>query len=236
MADNYASLGDLVMDTVIWPCLANAEAAFGRLDAETKQKAINCLELGESRKIWGAESKLTKEWQHIEKFHRQLLLEMEKPQVEKKIRQPYHCPWKKGDVFYWKCGGELAQTSGLCGRYILFQKVGEFVFSDNWETLPVMFVKFTDSEQLPKKWEEYGSLKFIIPKGRWNDKIWEPVFRCVPCISSKRMIPKEFTFLENMPEWLPPIDECSDKPTEFLAMKRVEDVVLRSYLFHGSRW
>ena len=69
-------------------------------------------------------------------------------------------PWEKEEVYAYKLDSDYAREKGLHGRYFLLQKIDEFQISPR-VIAPIVYVKITKDDTLPKSFEEYDRLEYV---------------------------------------------------------------------------
>lgn len=68
--------------------------------------------------------------------------------------------WEYGDVFAYQLESDLAKEKGLYGRYLLIQKVDEYLWNSK-DIVPIVYVKITDTAALPSNCDEFNQTEYI---------------------------------------------------------------------------
>lgn len=148
-------------------------------------------------------------------------------------RRYYKCSWNVGDVFAFRLESALAKERELFGRYFLIQKVDERIWHPG-HTVPIVYVKLTKDENLPKNIEEYNELEYVqtsfsryeerffpIDGSRPLEDIQEksklayevdeygylPHFRKVLIITNSKNLPDKLIYIGNYANAIPPKHE-----------------------------
>ncbi len=162
MLDNYSQEADDIDDAPsFWLAFADTQWKLGRLDCGVKREALNLIEteLNDGCSLWGKSAK--QRARALTELRARLL----SPQPERKpIRtvKEYRCEWADGDIYALELRSNKAREMGLSGRYLLIQKVGEFLWSRFPRHLnPVIRIKLSDNGELPRSIQEFDALKYI---------------------------------------------------------------------------
>ncbi len=158
---NEYALNDPDDAPVFWFALADTQWSLGRLEDFVKEKALYHLHAGSDIKRWEDEN--PKEAKIRAKVLSDLEQKLRSPQpIEKKISQYklYHCQWSLGDTFAYQLESDLAKEKGLFGRYLLIQKVDEYIWYPG-HVVPVVRVKITADASLPHSEEEMNRLDYV---------------------------------------------------------------------------
>jgi len=234
---------------VFWFALADTQWEYGRLLLEVKEKALEAIESGTDLQRWQEEN--PKGAIVREAVLGELRKKLSSPQPpEKKVTQYklYHCEWKLWDVFAYKLESNLARGRNLAGRYFLLQKVDEHIWHPG-HTTPIVRVKITNNENLPKNIEEFDKLEYV---QTWVSRYDEtsdikhvvdefgflPEFRVQVITTSKRVIPSKLIFIGNLPQTLPPEKEHIPEhkvSTPSVFWKEIEPWLLGKYFFYNLR-
>jgi hypothetical protein len=116
-----------------WYALADTQWQLGRLNSEVKEKALEWinndggLELWEESKTKGAGWKKT-----LKKLKSKLESPMPKEKNIRKTVEFVRNPWNIGDMYAYQFHTEIAEKRGLFGKYIVFQKLSDEEWYDNW--------------------------------------------------------------------------------------------------------
>lgn len=109
-------------EKVFWLALALAKWQTGRLDEETKNKAIEIIENGGDLERWDEEDKAT--YKKRVKVLEELKQKLCSPQPpRKKVSKPpgRRCPWKKGDLLAFRIDDKKLLGSPFYNKYILIR-------------------------------------------------------------------------------------------------------------------
>ena len=209
---------------VFWLALADTQWKLGRLEPEVKERALQCIRDGSELERW--ESATAADYRARKRALSALEERLMTPQPAKKTFKqpiPYYCGWQIGDVFALKLCGERAEKLGFTGRYLLMQTVDTCPWYPN-KTIPIVYVKLTPAQELPKNPEEYEACEYIqisftlyedrfLPLSaiHMKEQIAErmkikyerdeygllPEFRLSLITTSKRVIPKSLVYVGN---------------------------------------
>lgn len=217
---------------VFWFALADTQWNLGRLENFVKEQALNHIRDGHDLRRWEMEN--PKEAKVRAKVLSELEQRLSSPQpAEKKVSQYklYHCEWKIGDVYAYPLDSDYAKEKGLYGRYFLVHKIGETIWHPG-HTIPIVRVKITKDETLPKTEEEINASEYVqISLTRYEDRFlpidgripfekqisekskikyevdefgFLPQYRMTLISTSKRIIPKSLIFLGDFQRVKPP--------------------------------
>lgn len=221
---------------VFWFSLADTQWNLGRLLPLVKEKALEYLKSGTNLTIWKKEFNKNS-YKIREKVLNDLEQKLNSPMPsEKNISQYklYTCEWKIGDVFAYKLDSNYAKEKNMHSRYFLFQKVGETIWHPG-HIVPIVRVKITKNDVLPKTEEEFNKLEYIqtsvikyedrflsfdlqhpieeqiLEKSKIKYEIddygYLPQFRLILSNTSKRIIPKKIFYIGNFPNTISPSKE-----------------------------
>lgn len=111
---------------MFWCVLASVQWDYGRLVPEVKEKAIKYLEAGYDLKQWEEEAS-KRDYEQRKKQINKLIEKLNSKQPQpKKLRKPFVCDWKIGDVYAYKLTGEIAEKNPeYLNKYVVFQKIDE---------------------------------------------------------------------------------------------------------------
>ena len=234
IANNQNLLSDRDDAPVFWFALADTQWNLGRLEESAKAQALSYIRNGSDLERWKTEDPQSAKARAevLSGLERKLLT----PQsAEKKISQYrlYHCEWKTGDVFSYPLNSDYAREKGICGRYFLFQKIGETTWHLG-HIVPIVRVKITEDNKIPTDAEEFDKLEYVqISATKYEDRFlpidgtrpeediaeksklkyevdecgFLPQYRLVLVNTSKRIIPSEVAFVGNFPDAKPPEKE-----------------------------
>lgn len=233
------SFSDLIEDidciNLFWQAFADMQWKLGRLDESVKGAALKSIEfeLNGNLQMWG----------NIAKQRVRVLLELETQLLSnqperKRIRRinEYKCEWKDNDIFAIKLKSNKANDIGVQDRYVLVQKVGEFIWDRFPRHLnPIVRLKLTKGSELPHSIEEFDALKYIkvyacpyalrfLPSRAGltpeEERAECEALFCVPdetgtlpeyqatlLVTSKRSLPKDLIFVGNFGKAEPPNGE-----------------------------
>lgn len=224
IAEYQGEFDDPDTKNVFWLALADTQWKLGRLEAEVKERALQCIRDGSELKRW--ESTTPANYRARKKALSVLENRLMTPQPAKKTfkqPRPYYCGWQIGDVFALKLCGEKAEKLGFLGRYLLMQTVDMCPWYPN-KTIPIVYVKLTPAQELPKSLEEYEACEYVqifftlyedrflpLSATHMKEQIAErkkikyerdeygllPIFRLALLSTSKRVIPKSLIYIGN---------------------------------------
>ena len=119
-------IGDEDEEPLFWYALAETQWRMGRLTPDVKDKALYWIAKEGGGALWEDSGVNRTEWGETLK---KLKITLESPiRSEKKIKKPKmenRSFWNVGDVYAYKFHKEESRESGLYGKYILIQKIGE---------------------------------------------------------------------------------------------------------------
>ena len=190
---------------------ANVLWDYGRLTEEVKNKA---LELLDSEKLLGPyveNENFSKKKAVVFKKLKEKLETPQPPIRRIRVERPYHCEWKIGDTFAYKFESNESKEFGLYGRSLILIKVAERIFTIH--TVPIVMVKLTDDEDLPKTIDEINDLPFFLTdrvqevmvskkiiakkKYKFSDGCYYTCYISLVGNISKSAIPKKLVYLGN---------------------------------------
>lgn len=244
-----------------WFALADTQWTLGRLEEFVKVQAL--LHIKNKSGVFRWKNEAHKKLMEREKVLAELEHKLNSDQPpEKKIKQYniYTCEWSYGDVYAYPLDSESAREAGMFGKYFLFHKVG---VTTCWpgHVIPIVRVKVTENERLPKTVEEFNALDYVqISTGILNsitryyrgkilvdgtevnelvtDKFGElPEYRLALMNTSKKIIPKKLIFLGNFLDVIPPKLEFVRESDESLGFqwKFFDSIILRHYNYYINR-
>ena len=227
---------------------------YGRLTEKYKETCLTLIEECKKDKLKNKEnSYCIYSISELEKLENKLKSEQPK---EKKIRKiiPYICDWKDYDTFAYKLESDYAKEKGLYGRYLIIIKI------DVTKTYPkcmspVVWVKITKDDKIPKTIEEIDELEFVqlwsyqiksnLPKFSKNGKIlfdnygYMPVYRATMLTTSKRMLPNKMIYIGNFRNIISPQYENIFDNKYFcellLLWKDFENEIIEKYFDYNKR-
>lgn len=127
--DNQNMINDSDEAPIFWCVIADLQWDLGRLNKEIKEKAIYYLKNGFDLERWKDEDESS--YKKRKQVADKLLEKLESPQpASKKIRikKPFVCDWKIGDVFAYKLekvDSLINKGVDMSGNYVIFQKINE---------------------------------------------------------------------------------------------------------------
>ena len=158
--ENEELLDDPFDGRMFWLALADTQWNWGRLLPNVKEKALKIIS-----EIPYIDIESLKYWEHafskkkVIKLKEKLLSPQPKEKKPRKQKK-YICNWNYADVYALKFTSSLSKESGLLGKYMLFQKIDDYDVETNHIT-PIVYVKITSNERLPKCTEEYDVLEYV---------------------------------------------------------------------------
>ena len=233
----YEREGDFNYDDtryVFWLALAYIQWKTGRLDPMVKERALSCIQDGSELELWKGETETT--YRHRKKALADLEETLLSPQRKRTVyRQPkdYYCGWEIGDVYALKISEEMQPLFDSKAQYLLLCTV-DTAKCQPWQTVPIVYVKLSNGDALPKNVKEYDECEYIqigfthyenrfYPLSGGNDKelIAErskvkfevneygvlPEYRVTLRSTCKRVIPKSLIYVGNFADAVPPKQE-----------------------------
>ena len=224
-------MGDPSEEALFWFALADTQWNWGMLLPGVKEHAFYWMEKGGNMEAYqmngmGTDAQRRKVLDEL----RDKLLSPQPPIPKIRKRRLYKCEWNVGDVFAYQLESDLAKERGLWGRYFLIQKVDERSWHPG-HIVPIVYVKITKDEILPRNTEEYNQLEYvqscftryenrfwpidgrrpqedIAEKAKMEYKVDEygylPQFRITLLNTSKKIIPSKLIYVGNFAHSVPP--------------------------------
>lgn len=116
-------------EPLFWYALADTQWKLGRLMPEVKSKSLEWIAKDGGIENWEESKNGGVGWI---KTLQKLKIKLESPMPQEKVvKKPVvfvQNPWNVGDVYAYQFHTDIAQTRGLFGKYILFQKIS----NDEW--------------------------------------------------------------------------------------------------------
>lgn len=140
-------------EALFWYALADTQWNTGRLQDDVKEKALKWIEKEGAIECWEEIRNGREKW---EKAMLKLKEKLNTPMPpEKKFRKPKEFitnPFEIGDVYAYQFWSEDAEKLGLCGKYILFQKIGNRESRNNGKVRINSVIKVFDKvfDELPE--------------------------------------------------------------------------------------
>lgn len=210
---NQDIISDIDDAPVFWFALADTQWELGRLLPFVKQKALEYLQKGTNLERWKAESSTQKEIKIREEVLNELeqKLNSEMPK-EKKMTQYklYKCEWKTGDIFAYRLESDYAAKKGLINRYLLIQKINEYIWHPG-HIVPIVRIKITQQNELPINKQEFDSLEYVQTWQKKINGIFVPEFLITMISTSRAIIPKKLKFIANYQDVDLPNNEYIEK-------------------------
>lgn len=213
---------------IFWFALADTQWELGRLEDIVKQNALYHIQEGSDLRRWKLEdSSNAKKREQILNALKKKLLSSQPPEKKVALYKLYQCEWNEGDVYAYSLEGEYAKEKDVEGKYFLFHKIGETTYWPG-HIIPIVRVKITEKNQLPKNLEEFNELQYVQTSVIKCDELFPlvrgisyvngtvsykqvtdefgflPVYRLELINTSKRVIPKKLTYIANYKNVLPP--------------------------------
>lgn len=242
--------------------LADTQWKYGKLMDPVKQDALSIIESGIGLKAWEENPKYLKRRKEV---LQKLKEKLESPQPPEKHLKPvrlYKCEWEMKGAYAYKLESDLAKEKGLYGRYIIFIKVDEDIWHPG-HIIPIVWVKITDDDKLPKNEEELDKLEYIqilftdyielfcrirFPdpenkaeveslKYNVNENYELPIYRTSLISTSKRIIPKKIIYLGVFPKISPPKNEfvLENKISYYsIVWNHIENDIIFHYCFNNK--
>jgi hypothetical protein len=234
-----SSIGDTDEGSIFWFVLADLQWKHGRLLPEVKEEALFHLESSRGLDRWELDAKqLEKRNKLLDALNQKLL----SPQPEEKKIRPlpkgYKCEWNIGDVLAYQLESQEAKDIGIDGRYLIFIKIDEAESYPN-NIIPIVRIKITKEETLPKTVEEINALEYFqvgselkgdyhYDEGKeqfvWKSDGSDPVPKYVFKLrnTSKRAIPKKLIYIGNFK------DEITLPDVEYIPS---DDICIQGYIW-----
>ena len=219
---------------IFWLALADTQWERGVLIPYVKDKALAILDDGGDLYRWETEDyRFQLERRRVLKELKNKLLSEQPDPVKVKRRRSYKCPWKIGDVFAYRLESDAARDKGLYGRYLLIQKIDDYIWHPH-HIVPIVYVKITKDSYLPKNIDEYNTLEYVQTGfSRYEERFWPidgsrplediaekslikyevdeygllPNFRFKLVAESKKDVPECLIYLDNYKYAVPPEKE-----------------------------
>ena len=265
MIEDYACIMDNADEApLFWSALADTQWKRGMLLPEVKEKALFWIEKGGDVALWAEQPSLASKRKRVMDALKAQLLAPQPPRKTYKPYKLYNCQWELGDVYAYLLESDLAQEKGLAGKYLLIQKVDEGTWHPG-HTVPVVYVKITQSSVLPTNVEEYNKLEYvqvsysIYKEVKWPDWMppveevlkretrereqldeygFLPEFRLSLISTSKRVVPKKLSFVGNFSgATLPPKEYIPNIKVNLRSLwwRDFEDDMISQYFNHNKR-
>jgi len=152
-------------EPLFWYALADTQWRLGRLTPEVKEKTLywiaknGGLELWEESKNGGAGWKKT-----LQKLKETIMSPMPPEKTIKKPIEFIRNPWDIGDVYAYQFHSEGSKESGLFGKFIPIQKIGNEEWYDGWILSRVqIYDKVFDSSPVLDDLKDIRLLPFDTP-------------------------------------------------------------------------
>ena len=158
--ENQDMLEDIEEASLFWFALAETQWRLGRLEEDVKEEALKCIEEGTDLERWKEDISLYERRKKVLEELKEKLLSPQPPEKKISKYRIYKCEWKIGDVFAYKLKSEYAKQNQLENKYLIIQKVDERIWWPE-HTIPIVRVKITENDIIPKTEEEINKLKYI---------------------------------------------------------------------------
>ena len=232
--ENKDTILDLDEAPDFWFALAYLQCKKKMLLETVKAEALKCIENGYGMRMWETSPHAKKRQHEIDLLKKMLLeytCDTKAVSRKRKLPQPFVCGWHLGDTFAYRLTSEYAAEQGVFNRYLIFNKVDEEIAYPN-HIDPVVTVKITPDDTLPKNKEEIDNLQyvqmsvvseFVRMRDDTTDPLelqriaaakstivserdeygYIPLYRVQLLFTSKRSVPKDLIYLGNF-ELCPP--------------------------------
>lgn len=165
-------MGDAEEEPLFWFALADSQWNFGVLLSFVKEKALYWIDICRETLHCQTKDGAAKARKSTLDALQEKLLSSPPPAKKIRKRRSFVCPWKVGDVFAWQLESDMAKERGLCGRYLLIQKVDEGTWYPG-HIVPIVYVKITKDANLPTNVEEYDQLEYVqISFAKYEERFW----------------------------------------------------------------
>ena len=263
LRDNADILLDTDNVSVFWFALADTQWNVGRLENHVKEKALYYINNEQDIKKWEVENQKEAKIRRKVLFDLEKKLLSPQPAI-KKVKQYnlYHCEWKIGDVYAYPLTSKLAKEKKLDNKFLLFYKIDE---SEWWpgHIIPVVYVKLTKDNILPETEQEFNKLEYVqVSITKWEDRFlpidmnisleeqllkqasmkfetdeygFLPKFRLELITTSKKLIPKQLTFVKNFKNIIPPKHEFISNIIPSTSWKDLEQTIIERYCGYNLR-
>lgn len=181
---------------MFWCVLASVQWDYGRLVPEVKEKAIKYLEAGYDLKQWEEEAS-KRDYEQRKKQINKLIEKLNSKQPQpKKLRKPFVCDWKIGDVYAYKLTGEIAEKNPeYLNKYVVFQKIDEEEIY-NGDVNPYVLIYDQIFEEIPTLDEV---IKYDFLALQYNSSL-EPTYKALLSSRRERKFKKDnLVFIRNIP-------------------------------------
>ena len=213
--------------------IALAQRDYGDIDEHTKQAALELT----NQRLFGAE-------EHEKRVINSILRQLSKdasPSKSKKEpkKRSYSVNWAVGDTFCHRFTHPDSEKAGICGWFLLFRKVGEYI---DWKGHPIQlgYLTLCPQDALPQTVEDLNELGFLRVMN--HGKKWDYLVQAD--IQSKRA--ENALKMERIgcfPNAISPVDEMQSSPEVAMPLfsgidkkigcPRYEDVICSFYQWYG---
>ena len=222
-----------------WIALADTEWDWGRLTDDVLNNALVSIKKDADLTIWNGDNDLQERKKELERVMKKIT-SPQPPYKKVKHSRLYKCDWKIGDTYAYRIECQTAIEKGFFGRYFLIRMIGDS-YCYPGHLVPKVYIKITDSDQLPTNTEEYDRLEYVqrffinpinfisptiymckskeeieeimseIVKFKKDDAGKIPIFKSDIEITSKKQIPEKLFFIGNFSDAKPPEVEYDEK-------------------------
>ena len=197
------TIGDIEEEPLFWYALADTQWNYGRLQSDVKERALFFLSQAAEKERWKEAGQATLDaWMKTLITLREKLKSLQPPEKKVSKYRLYCCKWQLGDIFAYRFTDEYSAGLGYKGRYVVFRKVSESVWSPG-HIVPVVQVYKCIFDTVPKL-EELKD-KELLEQGFLSTAILykpdiEKQYYIKLLSTSERVIPKDrLTYLGNLP-------------------------------------
>lgn len=210
----------------VWITLALIQWEYSELDEELKNIALQVIENNNIVERWLDDNPAKAK--KVESNLKDIREKLKSSMTYKKKILPYnfyHNDWNIGDVYYIELTNDLAKEYHLEGRYILTQKIDE---EDSYpgHIVPVVRVRITKDNELPKTEEEFLSLEYV------KDCDKEYLFSI--STASKQSVNRYFKYL-NRYKIQKPDDEANEVEPFGIIPKSFQRIVTNRYIEYNLK-
>lgn len=159
LAEYREDLKDANEADLIWITLADTQWSKGILLDFVKENALKFIDSQIGLIDKNVSNSSSKKIEYLTQIKTKLLSD-QPPAKKNKKRKSFICEWKKGDTFAYKLTSDYALQKGMFNRYLIFHKVAEDIGYPD-EIFPVVWVKYTEGDQIPTCKEDIDALDFV---------------------------------------------------------------------------
>lgn len=131
--EEYKELIGTDEEPLFWYALADTQWNLGRLMPNVKNTALDFIGKKGGVSIWKESHKNVSGWKNtLQRLKEKVESPMPPEKIIKKPIEFVRNPWNTGDVYAYQFHSEKFNKYGLIGKYILFQKIGNVEYYDDF--------------------------------------------------------------------------------------------------------